>query len=307
MLAALRPVAAGRPAAGGQVKGAVPILLGAFIDWAGVVLLAAAVVAVLAALSGFSGLGLDAAAAAGLLGCGAALGAGFVLREGRAASPLIEVALLCSRSLLAGLGAAFAGYLVLFALLFAVPLVLDARGARRGDRPGPDRAALACGLGLGLFTPANNAVMSAAPASRSGVLGGVLNMSRPAGDVTITERQRSRRRRARTGRGDLTDGLHPLCSPSSERRPPARMTASPEGTTTSPSRVIEVTRTPLGSPAPRRLLPAAGESAVILTSKRPDPGPRPPMRSTVAIRGLFVGWWSWPASCSSPARPSASG
>ena len=51
-----------------------------------------------------------------------------MLRERRAASPLIEVALLRSGSLLAGLGAAFAGYLVLFALLFAVPLVLDARG-----------------------------------------------------------------------------------------------------------------------------------------------------------------------------------
>ena len=64
----------------------------------------------------------------------------------------------------------------------------------------------------------------------------------------------------------------PRCSPSSERRSPARITASPEGTTTSPSRVIEVTRMPLGSPASRRLLPAAGESAVIFTSKRPVPG-----------------------------------
>jgi hypothetical protein len=43
-------------------------------DWAGMALLAAAVVAVLLALSGLSGLGLDAATAAGLLGCGAALG-----------------------------------------------------------------------------------------------------------------------------------------------------------------------------------------------------------------------------------------
>ena len=204
-------------------------------DWAGVVLLAAAVVAVLAALSGFSGLGLDAAAAAGLLGCGAALGAGFVLREGRAVSPLVEVALLRSRPLLAGLGAAFAGYLVLFALLFAVPLVLDARGVPAavtglaltalpagfavaavgssllpGRLPATARGVaglgsaaaallaaaavpglppaglagvlLACGLGLGLFTPANNAaVMGAAPASRSGVLGGLLNMSRGLG------------------------------------------------------------------------------------------------------------------------------
>ena len=204
-------------------------------DWQGLVLLAAAVVAVLAALSGFSGLGLDAAAAAGLLGCGAALGVGFVLRERRAASPLVEVALMRSASLLAGLGAAFAGYLVLFAVLFAVPLVLDARGVpaavsgltltalpagfavaavgssllpsrfpatARGVAglgsaaaallvlaavPGLPLAALAgvliaCGLGLGVFTPANNAeVMGAAPASRSGVLGGLLNMARGLG------------------------------------------------------------------------------------------------------------------------------
>ena len=38
---------------------------------------------------------------------------------------------------------------------------------------------MASGLGLGLFTPANNAaVMSAAPASPSGVMGGLLNMNR---------------------------------------------------------------------------------------------------------------------------------
>jgi hypothetical protein len=79
--------------------------------WGGVVLLAAVVVAVLLALSGLSGVGLDAAAV-GLLGVAAALAAGFVLREGRAASALIEVALLRSKRLLAGLGAAFTGGLL---------------------------------------------------------------------------------------------------------------------------------------------------------------------------------------------------
>jgi len=44
---------------------------------------------------------------------------------------LIEVALLRSPSLLAGLGAAFTGYLVLFAVLFAAPLAWMRAGSPR--------------------------------------------------------------------------------------------------------------------------------------------------------------------------------
>jgi MFS family permease len=67
----------------------------------------------------------------------------------------------------AGLGSAAAALLVL------------AGGLRPASLAG---VLLVCALGLGLFTPANNAaVMGAAPASRSGVLGGLLNMSRGLG------------------------------------------------------------------------------------------------------------------------------
>ncbi|NMM30007.1 MAG: MFS transporter [Cellulomonas sp.] len=204
-------------------------------DRSGVALLAAATPAGLLGVSAASGLGLPGGAPTGLLVLAAACVAGFLLRERRAAAPLVDPTLFGDRTVSAGLVGALCGYLVLFGPLVLVPIVLTDAGssalhaglvltalpagfalaATLGERMLPsswsDRrragfgamlgvvvlAALvaaplttawlapllaALGGALGLFTPANNAlVMRAVPSHVAGTGGGLLNMTRSLG------------------------------------------------------------------------------------------------------------------------------
>jgi MFS family permease len=98
-------------------------------DWPGLLLLAGASAALLIAISGASGLGLPLwSIAAWTVACAAAIVA-FGARERRAAAPLVDLALLRTPSVSAGLAGAMCGYLVLFGPLALVPQVLTARGA----------------------------------------------------------------------------------------------------------------------------------------------------------------------------------
>ncbi|GGY08073.1 MFS transporter [Streptomyces anandii JCM 4720] len=204
-------------------------------DWAGLVLLAGATTSALMAVSAASGLGVPGWGVGVLLFMAAVGGWGFVHRQQRTKTPLLDLDLLKVRAVRLGLVGALNGYLVLFGPLVLVPVVLTARGtpeltaglvltalptgfalsATGGDRLLPRRLAdrgrcmagsvvlmfaLAAllvvpltmvwllpvlaltGLGLGMFTPANNAViMSAIPARSSGTGGGLVNMTRGLG------------------------------------------------------------------------------------------------------------------------------
>ncbi|GLY72478.1 MFS transporter [Actinoallomurus iriomotensis] len=98
-------------------------------DWPGLLLIAAASTAALLAISGASGLGLSGAAIAALAVVAAAATAAFGVRERRAASPLVDIALLRTPAISAGLAGAMCGYLVLFGPLALVPQILAGRGA----------------------------------------------------------------------------------------------------------------------------------------------------------------------------------
>lgn len=99
-------------------------------DWPGFALLAASSTALLLAISAASGLELSGARAvvAGLLVVAAAAAAAFARRLTRAASPLVNPAVLRTRGTALGLVGALGGYLVLFGPLVLVPAVLTARG-----------------------------------------------------------------------------------------------------------------------------------------------------------------------------------
>lgn len=98
-------------------------------DRSGMVLLAAATTTGLLGVSAASGLGLPSWATAVLLVLAAACVAGFLLREQRAAVPLLDPALLRNRAIGAGLIGALCGYLVLFGPLVLVPIVLTGAGS----------------------------------------------------------------------------------------------------------------------------------------------------------------------------------
>jgi EmrB/QacA subfamily drug resistance transporter len=205
---------------------------GAF-DWPGVALLAIGTTALLLAVSTASGLAVPAWVIVALPVSAVVAGVGFVVRQRKSASPLIDLRLLRDRAVSGGLAAALGGYLVLFGPLVLVPVILAGDGAMRaglavtalpagfglaavfGARLLPTgwsqrmRCAAGAGLcvlvltlltvlagypaalvpglavlgiGLGLFTPPNNAmVMGAIPACSSGVGGGLLNMARGLG------------------------------------------------------------------------------------------------------------------------------
>jgi EmrB/QacA subfamily drug resistance transporter len=101
---------------------------GAF-DWPGLLFLAGASSAALLAVSGVSGLGLPGPAVVALAVTAIAAGAAFGVRERRAASPLVDLALLRAPAVAAGLVGALCGYLVLFGPLALVPQILTAHGA----------------------------------------------------------------------------------------------------------------------------------------------------------------------------------
>lgn len=204
-------------------------------DWAGLSLFFPAVVAFMAALSFGNVLGWRSSAILGLLFGTAVLGVGFVWRERRAASPMVDLSLLRRLSFSAGIASGLLSYVVLFGVLFLIPFYLErvlrfgpgtagltlaampvALGLtapfagqlaqRLGARPltvgGMLLAAIALaslvafhtatwqivvvllvvGVGMGLFTPPNNAaIMGAAPRSRAGMASGMLNMTRGLG------------------------------------------------------------------------------------------------------------------------------
>ncbi|SEG83729.1 Predicted arabinose efflux permease, MFS family [Actinacidiphila yanglinensis] len=208
---------------------------GGGFDWPGLALLGAATGGVLLGLSAASGLPVPGWAVVSLFVLAAAAGWGFVVRQGRAAVPLLDLALVRGRTILFGLAGALSGYLVLFGPLVLVPVVLAGSGSselttglvltalpagfaaaatgadrvlprRLSDRGrcvlgagaftaataallvvpltvGPLAVVLAVvGLGLGTFTPANNAmIMGAVPREASGTGGGLVNMARGLG------------------------------------------------------------------------------------------------------------------------------
>jgi len=204
------------------------------LDWPGLVLLAGAATAGLLAVSAASGLPLPGVALLAVAAFAFAAAAGFVRRERRRPTPLLDPALLGRGGVGVGLLGALGGYLVLFGPLVLVPVVLAEAGvaaqhaglvltalpagfalaatvggrlqALGGDlrrcRTGALAAAAAlavltvapltlpvltvalavAGLGLGVFTPANNAtIMAAVPARASGTGGGLVNLARGLG------------------------------------------------------------------------------------------------------------------------------
>lgn len=202
------------------------------MDVPGTVLLAAATTAGLLGLSALSGLSLPAWTVVALFAVAAVAAAGFVARQRRAASPLIDLRLLRTRTVSTGLAGALGGYLVLFGPLVLIPVALAGRSELSGglvltalpagfavaatlgqpfaprldDRqrcvlgaavmvgalaallavsadPGWTAVLLGLlGLGLGLFTPANNSlVMKALPRRWAGTGGGLVNLARGLG------------------------------------------------------------------------------------------------------------------------------
>jgi MFS family permease len=197
------------------------------VDWPGVALLGTSSTALLLGLSALSGLDAPVWLVVMLFFAAVAAAVGFVLRQRRAAAPMVDLDLLRNPVIAGGLIAAMLGYLVLFGPLVIIPilggsvvragLVLTslpvgfALAATFGGSRWPDRrramaggtlaaaaliplcllpltdpvlstALAALGIGLGLFTPANNAtVMAAIPAACSGVGGGLVNMARGLG------------------------------------------------------------------------------------------------------------------------------
>jgi EmrB/QacA subfamily drug resistance transporter len=204
-------------------------------DWTGLALFVPALSSLLIGLSYGNELGWLSPAILGAFVATATLGVAFVLREQRARSPMIDLALFSRQAFSAGIASGLLSYLVLFGTLFVTPFFLE---SDRGLSPGATGALLTAlpialglvaplagraadavgarpltvagmllaagalvllglvhettglvaawlallGVGLGLFTPANNAaIMGAAPRSQSGSASGVLNMTRGLG------------------------------------------------------------------------------------------------------------------------------
>jgi MFS family permease len=97
-------------------------------DWPGFALLAASSTALLLAISAASGLKMPMPAVAVLFAVAVAATAALARRLTRAASPLVNPALLRTRGTALGLVGALGGYLVLFGPLVLVPAVLTVRG-----------------------------------------------------------------------------------------------------------------------------------------------------------------------------------
>jgi MFS family permease len=200
-------------------------------DWPGLGLLALASTSLLLAVSALSGLGLPVWATVALFAVALLAGRGFYRRQREAATPLVNLTLLRTRSVRIGLVGALCGYLVLFGPLVLVPVVLAHRGplaaglvltalpagfamaAILADRVLPARwtdrfrctvgAVLSAvglvllvpfgtawlvvglgvlGVGLGVFTPANNSmIMTSIPARAAGTGGGLVNLTRALG------------------------------------------------------------------------------------------------------------------------------
>jgi EmrB/QacA subfamily drug resistance transporter len=204
-------------------------------DWAGLAIFLPATCALLLAISYADRDGWASPRIAGGFAVAALLLAAFIVRERRAAAPMLDLSLLRRVPFGAGIASGLLSYLVLFGILTVVPFYLEiARHAppasaglqllvvplgigltaplagrladRVGARPltvaGMATTALmlaittlvhahaavflvalaAAGIGLGAFTPPNNAaIMGAAPPHQSGMASGILNMTRGMG------------------------------------------------------------------------------------------------------------------------------
>ncbi|WP_405685953.1 MFS transporter [Streptomyces sp. NBC_01387] len=98
-------------------------------DWPGLALLGTSTTALLLGISAASGLPVPGWAVVALFVVAAATGWGFVRRQRRAATPLLDLELLRVRAVSSGLLGALCGYLVLFGPLALVPIVLTASGS----------------------------------------------------------------------------------------------------------------------------------------------------------------------------------
>jgi MFS family permease len=105
--------------------------LGAF-DWPGLMLLASASTTFLLAISAVSGLGLSLVLTVSLFIASVVLTVLFVVRELRAASPLLDLQVLRPTGVSVGLLGALAAYLVLFGPLALYPQVIAGGGAALG-------------------------------------------------------------------------------------------------------------------------------------------------------------------------------
>lgn len=94
-------------------------------DWAGAALVTLAVAALLGGVSFGDSAGWTSATVLGALLGGLALAALFVLRERRAAAPMLDLALFRNAGFSAGIAAGLLSYLVLFGVLFVVPFYLE--------------------------------------------------------------------------------------------------------------------------------------------------------------------------------------
>ena len=97
-------------------------------DPLGLILLAAAAVGMLVAVSAISGLGLSLPASGGFAVVALLAGAGLVRWEPRATAPLVDVPMLAASGIWPLLAGALCAYLVLFGPLVLIPQVLTARG-----------------------------------------------------------------------------------------------------------------------------------------------------------------------------------
>ena len=204
-------------------------------DWIGLFLIMPTVAAGLLAFSEAGALGLVHPFVLGMLVTAIVIGAVFVMHERRSQSPLIDISLFRARNFSLGISTALICYVVLFGVLFIMPLYLEGEyhitPARVGlllmilpvalsiiaptagsiaDRWGnrlpttigmtltgvpllllavvtPTVPIIAfvlavTGLGLGLFTPANNStIVGSGHEHQAGMVSGVLNMTRGIG------------------------------------------------------------------------------------------------------------------------------
>ncbi|NEA59650.1 MFS transporter [Streptomyces sp. SID13666] len=97
-------------------------------DWPGLAWLATATTSLLLGVSAASGLPVPGWAVAALFTVAAVAGFAFVVRQRRAAAPLLDLTLLRGRAVSSGLVGALCGYLVLFGPLVLVPTVLTGAG-----------------------------------------------------------------------------------------------------------------------------------------------------------------------------------
>ena len=115
-------------------------------DWAGLGFLVPAIAALLVAISFGGRSGWASPSSVGLFLAAGLAGVAFVVWEGRAAAPMLDLSLFRKVSFSAGLASGMLSYLVLFGTMFAVPFFLE---RARGSNPGQAGLVL-CALPLAL-------------------------------------------------------------------------------------------------------------------------------------------------------------